>query len=152
MKRFLCVLMVAALLAALVPMNCLALEVEEETVTARFDDGSYITESIQVYHTRASGTVTGSKVKTYYGENGVAEWKAVLTGTFTYTGTSSTCTNASCTVTIYESAWYTISKSASKSGNTAYGSVTMGYKLLGVTIKEVPANLSLKCDENGNLS
>ena len=55
-------------------------------------------------------------------------------------------------VTIYDSSWYTVSKSASKSGNTATGSVIMGDTANGVTVKRVPVSLTLTCDANGNLS
>ena len=44
-----------------------------------------------------------------------------------------------------------ISKKASKSGNTASASVTMGCSYDGI-MTTIPANLSLKCDKNGNLS
>ena len=151
MKRTIIFILLAALVISVFPMNCFATETEESIVTY-FDDGSYIVETIRVVQSRASGTVSGSKEKTYYNDAGVAGWKAVLTGTFTYTGSSATCTAANCNVTIYDSNWYVVSKSASKSGNTAYGNVTMGKKLLGVTVSEVPASLSLKCDGNGNLS
>ena len=79
-------------------------------------------------------------------------WKAVLTGTFTYNGTSATCTASSCNVIIYDSDWHEISKSATKSSNTASASVTMGRKFLGITIDKETFYLSLSCDKNGVLS
>ena len=151
MKRILSVVLLAVLLISVLPGNCLAAETEDSVVTY-FADGSYMVETIHVVQSRASGTTSGSKEKVLYDSNGNADWKAVLTGTFTYTGYSATCTAASCNVTVYDSTWYTISKSASKSGNTAYGSVVMGQKMLGMTVTEVPASLSLQCDADGNLS
>ena len=101
---------------------------------------------------RSSGTKSGRATYNYYDSNGARGWTAVLNGTFTYTGSSATCTASNCNITIYDSAWYTVSKSASKSGNSATAAVTMGKKLLGVTVTRVPVDLILTCDANGNLS
>lgn len=117
-----------------------------------FDDGSYIVISISEVQGRAAGTVTGNKTYTYHDSDGATAWKAVLRGTFSYTGSSASCTASNCNITIYDSAWYTISKSATKSGNTATASATMGRKVLGVTVNQVPITINLSCDANGNLS
>lgn len=120
--------------------------------TIYFEDGSYMTVEIISKGARASGSVTGSKPYTYYGSDGNAKWKAVITGSFSYSGSSATCTSSSVDVTIYDSSWYTVSKSASKSGNTARASVTIGEKRGGVTVTKVPVSLSLSCGKDGNLS
>lgn len=151
MKRFFSLVLVAILLISIFPQNCLAVEIKEPAVIY-FEDGSYMTETIRQVYSRTSGAKTATKEKTYYDGNGNADWKVVLTGSYTYTGSSSTCTASSCSVTIYDSDWYTISKSASKSDNTATASVTMGYKLLGVTVNKVSADIALTCDKDGNLS
>lgn len=151
MKRIISLVLVILISTSLFPVCGFAADMEETTV-AYFEDGSYMTEMIYVVPTRATQSVSGTKVKSYYDSDGVMSWQASLTGTFTYTGSSATCTSASCSVTIYNSAWYTISKSATKSGNTASASVTMGKKLLGITVSQVPASISLQCDANGNLS
>lgn len=150
MKRYISMLVLAVFLITALPVRGKA--IEQEVNVRYFEDGSYIVETIEVVEGRASGAKTGTKSQTYYGSAGDSEWKATLTGTFTYTGSSATCTSSSVNVTIYDSAWYVVSKSASKSGNTANASVTMGEKLLGVTVTKVPTSLSLKCDANGNLS
>lgn len=151
MKRVMTYILLLALFSSLLPINGYAANYEERIVTV-FEDGSYLTATVIEMQSRASGTKTGSKVSNYYAEDGTLLWRATLTGTFTYTGSGSTCTSSSCSVNIYNSAWYTISKSATKSGNTAYASVTMGKKLLGLTVSQIPASISLKCDANGNLS
>lgn len=150
-RRVSCILL-SIMLILLIPFNCLATENDEVGNVIYFDDGSYMVEQIFVIQSRASGTVTGDKIDTYYSSNGTALWKAVLTGSFTYSGTSSTCTSSSVSVTIYDNDWYTISKSASKSGNAATSSVTMGCKMLGVTVNKEYSNLTLTCDKDGNLS
>lgn len=58
----------------------------------------------------------------------------------------------SCDVTILSSTWYVVSKSATKGGNTAKATVTMGRKLVGVTIDKETYNITLTCDKNGNVS
>ena len=83
---------------------------------------------------------------------GVPQWKITLTGSFTYTGTGSTCTASNCNVTIYNSIWSVASKSATRSGNTAYGSARMVKKYLGAITFDKTYNLSLTCDKNGNVS
>lgn len=150
MKRVLPIFLVLTIAIFVFPMYANAAEKENNVVY--FDDGSYMTAEAITNRMRASGSVTGNKIKTYYDSEGNAKWKAVLTGSFTYTGSSATCTSASIDVTIYDSNWYVVSKSASKSGNTASASVTMGKKVAGVTVSKVSANLTLSCDANGNLS
>ena len=95
--------------------------------------------------------MTKAKNYVYKNENNIEQWKITLTGSFTYTGTGSTCTASSCNVTIYNSIWSVASKSATKSGNTAYCSARMVKKYLGATILEKPCNFTLTCDKNGNV-
>lgn len=150
MKRVICSLLAVALVMCWIPFLGNAAECEREII--QFEDGSYAVIEVVAYGTRAAKSVDGSKQYTYCDSDGTVRWKAVLNGTFTYTGSSSTCTSSSCSVTTYSSEWYTISKSASKSGNTANCSVTMGKKVLGTVVDKMSASLSLKCDANGNLS
>lgn len=149
MKRIFSILLVMIFMLTFLPV---AGNAAEKVEMIYFDDGSYMTIEIAYSPARATWSVTGNKQYTYYDSSSVSQWKAVLTGTFTYTGTSSTCTASSVNVTIYDSSWYMISKSASKSGNKATAAVTMGEKADGVTIMKIPVNLTLICDANGNLS
>lgn len=146
---------VSCLLMAIFMLNVMSQIGNAEENTAEiivFEDGSYLT--IEIIHDiiRASGNKTANKVHTYYDSANSAQWKTVLTGSFSYTGSSSSCTASSVSTTIYDSSWYVISERASKSGNTATASVTMGDKLAGVTVTRIPVHLSLSCDANGNLS
>lgn len=150
MKKIISFALILTMLVCVIPICGNAAENQKETIY--FDDGSYMTVEINTIRTRASGSVSGSKPYTYYGSDGVAKWVATLSGSFTYNGSSATCTSSSVDVTIYNSAWYTVSKSASKSGNTASASVTMGEKRGGVTVTTFPISLSMSCDKDGNLS
>lgn len=117
-----------------------------------FEDGSYLTVELCEMSIRAGGTKTANKSYTYTDTGGTAVWRVVLTGTFSYTGTNATCTTCTCSVTIYDSAWYQVSKTTGKSGGTATADVTMGYKVMGITMQKVPVHISLTCDADGNLS
>lgn len=150
MKRIVCFVLLVLIVWGTIPLCGFADETDMETIY--FDDDSYIMIEISQPMGRASGSITGSKNYTYYDSNGSSQWKAVLTGSFTYTGTSATCTSSNVSVTIYDSTWSVNSKSASKNGNTATAYVQMVQKALGLTVKTVPVNMTLSCDSNGNLS
>ena len=131
--------------------NLLVPVLASETITIiPQENGDYIEVEIIYLPTRASTSST--KTYTYKDSSGVAQWKALLSGTFTYNGTTSSCTNSTVGVTIYNDAWYMVSKSATKSGSAAYGTVTMGHKVLGATTSQKTYNLFLICDKDGNLS
>ena len=102
--------------------------------------------------TRAAETITENKTYTYTASNGDVEWKAILRGTFSYTGSSSNCSASSCDVTINNSSWYVVSKTVGQTGATASADVTIGLKLWGITTKKVPINIHLTCDADGYLS
>lgn len=153
MKRFFSLVLAAVLLVVLLPFKTYAVvnsQVDEDVVY--FEDGSYITIELSWTETRASGTKTGSKTYRFNNSNGVEQWRAVLKGTFSYTGSSATCTAASCDVTISNSAFYVVSKNVSKSGNAALCELVMGKKMLGITVSKDTVNMSITCDANGNLS
>ena len=150
MKKVVSCLILVAIMVSVFALSCFAAEVENNVTY--FEDGSYIIDTIEMSGGRASGSIQGTRTKSYYDNSGNLDWKAVLTGTFTYNGTSATCTSSSVSVTIYDSSWYTISKSATKSANVASASVTMGCKILGVTYNKVTTPITLTCDANGNLS
>lgn len=150
-KRFISILLIFILVCSL-PIHTFAANTNETESIIYLKDGSYITITVEELGVRASGTKTGKKNLTYTASDGTVCWQATLTGTFTYTGTSATCTASSCSITIYESNWYTVSKSATKSGNIATATITMGRKFLGVTISKDTYDITLSCDKNGNLS
>jgi len=109
-------------------------------------DGDYIVVTLIPAVSRA--TQVKGKEYVYYNSADVAEWVMTLTGTFTYDGRTSSCTSSRCTVTIYDdSGWELVSKSATKSGNTAYGRAVFS----GPNGLSVPVNLTLTCDKDGNV-
>lgn len=153
MKRVISLFLTMLTILMVLPITALGVEEAQETEDIIWtDDGGYIVITTQSAQTRASGTRTESRMGTYYDSKDNVEWRITLTATFTYNGTTSSCTAASCDVTIYDSMWYLISKSVTKSGNTATATVTLGFKVLGVTVSKPTYTLSLSCDKDGNMS
>lgn len=150
MKRFFSLIAVFVIIVTTLPVNSSATETNDGMIL--FNDGSYIIIEIFNMDSRTVSTKTASKQYTYYSNSGDEEWKAVLTGTFTYDGTTSTCTASSCSISITNTNWYEVSKTVSKSGNTATVDLTMGRKFWGITISKRDLNLLLTCDGSGNLS
>lgn len=148
MKKIISVWLMLVMFALMLPQPVLA----QETNTIYYRDGSYLEMNIQMAESRTAGTKNGTKTYVYKNSDGVLQWKAVLSGTFTYTGTASSCTKSSCSVTIYDLDWYEVSKVAGKSGSSATCELTMGYKVFGITTKKIPVSMSLNCDVNGILS
>lgn len=116
-----------------------------------FDDGSYIvTESIiNNISTIATYTKSCGKTSTYYNADNEKLWSITLTGTFTYTGSSATCTKSTATYAIYNSRWKVTSAVASKSGRKAIGDFTAKLYTLGIPVKTVNRTLTISCSNTG---
>ena len=102
--------------------------------------------------TEQRNSVTGQKSYYYKNSDGVIRWTATLTGTFTYNGSTATCTAASCETSVQSGNWSETYNHAYPSGNTAQADITMVRKVLFVTVQTETAHLTLTCDGNGNLS
>lgn len=154
MKKVIATFIIFVLILSMLPAQIAYASQEPELLEIiRLEDGTYLEITLEsAPQTRASGSLTKTKNYTCRETDGTAQWKISLTGSFTYTGTKSTCTAASCNVTIYQSDWSVASKSASKSGNTAYGTARILRKYLGATVSDKTYNLTLTCDKNGNVS
>lgn len=119
------------------------------------EDGSYFvtvieeTGSIATYSTL---TKSGRKSSTYYNSESEALWSITLTGTFSYDGTTATCTDANLTYTIYNSNWRMISTTATASGNTAMGTAYAKQYVLGVPINSAERSIEISCSPTGVLS
>lgn len=112
-----------------------------------------ITEKTSVtYSNTKSGEtnyVTVTKDNIIKDGNGAKIATFKLTATFSYNGSSSTCTNVSRQTTINNTNWEFLIASAFKNGNTAYGSYTLRNSVTNETISN---SLSISCDKNGNIS
>lgn len=155
MKRFVICALALALLIISLPLQTFADEESKPNIAnvqvILLEDGASI-EIITEIMNQGRGTVTGTKVYNKRDSDNNLDWTAKLTATFTYNGSSATCTSASCSVTIYDSDWFTVSNMTSKSGNTATANLLMGYRVLGVPVLFYPYTITLSCDANGNLN
>ena len=118
-----------------------------------FDNGSREETTVLQYASDpARGVITGEKIKNHYSQSRELVWRVKLTGSFTYNGTTSSCTEAHTEIYFYKSGWSVVSENTTHSGNTASTSVILGKNVLGVTMPGAYVNLSLSCDKDGNLS
>jgi hypothetical protein len=151
MKRLMSSLLLLFALFAIVPLtNAESAEIEY------LPDGSYYITEIryepQLGVISRSNTKTFTKSSSYYNSNGIIQWTMVLHGSFTYDGVTSTCTDSWVTYSISNNSWHYSSSSASKSGNTASGSLTMIRVVAGITVDTKTKSLTLSCDKDGNPS
>ena len=153
MKRcFLSLVLAVILVVGMLSIECFAVTTDSQTEIRYLDDGGYIITTIEEAGVRATDSKTGTKTNSKYNSDGSLEWQIILRGVFTYTGTTSTCKESTIAVNIYDSNYNEVSRSATKSGNTASGSATISRKVLGITVSTNTYSISLSCDKNGNLS
>ena len=159
MKKLMALLLT---LVTVLSMTCVAFAGEMPTTSniypaeyEYFDDGSYIltiiTEESTLPLARATSSKTASKTVTY-SKNGTSLWYVKVTGTFSYNGTSSSCTNSSVTAGSYSNSWKITNTSHSKSGATAKASATAKLYANNIAINTVTKNATLTCDKNGKCS
>lgn len=124
--------------------------------TEVLENGDYIITTISEYDNalsaRSANTKTGSKTAEYYNSNDELCWSFKITGTFSYNGSTSSCTKVTSSYKIYNTAWKNPSTSVSKSGNKATGTITIKQYYAGVVISTKTRTLSLSCNKNGTLS
>lgn len=118
-----------------------------------FDDGTYIEITIEYDNIQTRSTTTKSKTATYKSEKGTSLWSVTVKGTFTYNGSTSTCTSSSVSTKNYSASWKLINAKSWKSGATASASVTAKqYHQDGTVLRTINKTVKLTCDKNGNLS
>ncbi len=128
------------------------ISVYTETISDEFYVEVSIEEIIETNQTRATSTKTGKKTYTIYNSDSEAMARFVLTGKYTYNGSTVSCTSATYSTTIYDDSWEFTSASASKSGAVATGKFTAKHYFLFVATQTVSKTITLTCDKNGNLS
>lgn len=95
------------------------------------------------------GTVSKTKSYKYYNSSNEHVWTVSLTATFSYTGSSATCTSATPSHTIYNSNWKVTNETASISGNSATGNFTVKRYVLLIPVETVNKTLTLTCSNTG---
>lgn len=139
------------MLIVMCPTNAFAGETATDKYVEYFEDGSYIVTELETsgISTFAASTKNYSKSASYYNSDNEKEWTITLSGTFSYTGSSATCTKATKSYKIYDDHWKVTSSSASKSGNKATGNFTVKRYLAGIPIRTVNKSLTITCSKTG---
>ena len=138
-----------------IPTNeaCVIVNGKQMKIVRMFDDSSQLLEEMQpVVIAQTRDRVTAQRAYHHRNSSGTILWTATVTGTFTYNGSTSSCTSASYSTQVNNSTWSEQSGNAYPSGNTAIADVVMMRKLLFIVVETVPVTVSLTCDKNGNLS
>lgn len=123
--------------------------------TEYFEDGSYMTVTLteeKNSNIRATSTKTGSKTFTLYNSDDEQLVEMKLTATFSYTGSSATCTNVSPTFRVYNSYWRVTKSTGTKSGNKGIGEFTAKQYVLNVPINTKDVTITITCSNTGTLS
>lgn len=128
-----------------------------------YEDGSYSIITVSVEYPaintpsqKASAAVTqiitAAKSNSFYNSDDELQWTVTLTGSFSYNGSSATCTQSSVSGTIYNSKWKVTSAVASKSGATAIGDFVVKRYTLLIPVQTVNVHLTITCSASGTLS
>jgi len=107
------------------------------------EDGSYFVTTIVEGNSLTRASRSGSKFTSYYDGSGTKKWTLTVTGSFSYTGSSSMATSASGNLVTHVSGCSVGSKGSYTSGNaaTAYA-----------TVDGISKSVTLKCSVSGVLS
>lgn len=118
-----------------------------------FPDGSkMITTIIQTQAgAKTRGSISGSRERLFLNDNNVLQFKVILTATFSFNGTSSTCTQVSSSTVVYSGNWSESSNSTYPSGNAAIANITVVRRFLFIVTETQNLVLTLHCDRYGNL-
>jgi len=118
----------------------------------KLDNGDYIETIITYYETNdRAATRSGSKTNNYKNGDGETLWSITVNGTFTYNGTTSSCTSVSRSASAYADNWSIKSSSCSRSGNCASASAVATYKTLLIS-RDYTMTVDLYCSPYGILS
>lgn len=153
-KIFISLLTIILLFVTTIPVNA-ASPVTKTVKITTFENGYraiITTETFEnVTTARAASSITTSR--TYELENNsgkiVAAFK--LTAKFSYNGSTSSCTSATYSTSIFNDEWSFTEASANRSGNRATGSFTAKLIHLGITRQTISDTVTLTCDKNGNI-
>lgn len=152
MKKILISLL--ALSFVLSPLKAYAAEKTVTSETEYLGDGIYVTTTIieSEYSLLATNTKSGSKAREYTNSSGTVIFSLTVSGTFSYTGSSSKCTSASADSTIYSSNWKCTSKVPSMSENKAIAEGTFKQYSSNIVTKTIDQTVTLTCSSTGVLS
>lgn len=138
------------------PTSASAASSTSNIIVETFEDGSYIETVIEEIETSSTysttSTKSGKKTSTYKNSSGDALWSVSVTGTFTYNGSSATCTKSTVSTASYNNNWKITASSSSKSGASAKATATAAKYSSGIYIISTTQSVTLTCSKSGTLS
>ena len=154
MKKFLFIFMACSLLFVCQPHVTVASEPPLQQTTSICHSNDLIIETtLTIYNPNALTRVTQSKSaqKEVAIKNAAGRKLAAFTlyGSFTYNGSSATCTNASKSTSITDNTWHFSSSRAWTNGNCAQGYYSLN---CSATMQSLSNNVTLTCSPNGTIS
>ena len=154
MKKYVFTLLIGALLLMARPHPIFASETPiQQTTTVCYSDDLIVETALTIYGSNMQARATQSKSasKEVVIKNSVGNKLAVFTlyGTFTYSGSSATCTASSKSTSILDNTWHFTSSRAWMSTNHALGSYTLNCSATGQSISD---NVTLTCSPTGVIS
>ena len=150
-------LLSSALICAAIPSQSLQAQTVTITKEAISDDLYCVTELVEtsgsgIQPFSATQAKSGSKTVRYENASGTTLWYVTVHASFTYNGSTSSCTSTNVTAESNSSAWKVTNKSSWKSGNTGYASATgHQYNILGMETNTLSRTVSISCTKNGTL-
>ena len=155
MKKILLILLTITMLSFSIlctPVSAASTTGKVTAVTIEYlENGDYIETIITYEEALTRSSKTASKTKNYKNSDGDVMWSVTVRGTFSYNGTTSSCTAVSHSTTTLNAYWSIKSASSSKSGNTATAKAVATQSISGVS-RDYSVSVSLTCSANGTLS
>lgn len=152
MKKTLAISLIVALIGCAVFCFPVGATSSTETTIEMLDNGDYLETVITYDETNGrAATKSGSKTTNYKNSDGEVMWSVTVKGTFTYNGTTSSCTSVSHSTTAPGESWSIKSSSSSKSGNCASATATATQKKF-LASQDYTATVNLYCSPYGILS
>lgn len=115
------------------------------------DDGSIIETIIEENSTNTKSSIKSGTKTVNYKNGSTTLWSISVKGTFSYNGTSVSCTNSTVLANSYSTYWKVTNKKSSRSGNTAIASATGKRYTAGVVVQTINREVKLSCNKNGDL-
>ena len=145
MKKIITLLtIVSSILFLSLPVS--ALDQKKEII--KLDNGYYLETIIEE---TSMARAANQKTANYKNAQGAIMFSVTVTGTFTYTDSSSTCTKSVAEASSKNTNWKISSKSASKSGNKATAKAIAKRYVDGVAVETQNCTVTLICSSNGSL-
>ena len=135
--------------------NAMTRPFEKEVIIEKLDNGDYYETVIETDCNAITFAATNSitKTKTTYYKNsaGVVQWSVSIKATFSYNGSTATCTSCSHSTTSPGTNWSISSASSKRSGNSATATATAVEKANGIS-NSVTRFVTIKCSPTGVVS